>query len=64
MPRQALVDERVVRVEEVEDAAVLADDVLDELVAKLSKNGDKFSDLVLGIVESDPFQKRRGKRSE
>ena len=27
-------------------------------------NGDKFSALVLAIVKSDPFQKRRGKRSE
>lgn len=38
--------------------------VLDDLQAKLKSSGDKFSALVLGIVESDPFQKRRGKRSD
>jgi hypothetical protein len=38
--------------------------VLDDLTAKLQEGGDKFSALVLAIVESDPFQKRRGKRSE
>jgi mono/diheme cytochrome c family protein len=37
---------------------------LDEIVVKLSKGQDKFSALVLAIVESEPFQKRRGKRSD
>jgi hypothetical protein len=37
---------------------------LDEIAVKLAKGEDKFSALVLAIVESDPFQKRRGKRSE
>ncbi len=38
--------------------------VLDDLQLKMKSGGDKLSALVLGIVESDPFQKRRGKRSE
>lgn len=38
--------------------------VLDDLQLKLKQGGDKFSALVLGIVESDPFQKRRGQRRE
>ncbi len=34
-------------------------------IAKASKaDGDKFSALVLAVVKSDPFQKRKGKRSE
>jgi len=33
---------------------------LDEITAPLAKNDYKFSDLVLGIVKSTPFQKRRG----
>jgi hypothetical protein len=37
---------------------------IDEVVAKTVKGGDKFSAMVLAVVESDPFQKRRGKRSE
>jgi mono/diheme cytochrome c family protein len=37
---------------------------LDEVVTKLTRGGDKFSVLVSSIVESDPFQKRRGKRSD
>lgn len=37
---------------------------LDEILAKLSKGDDRFVSLVVAIVESDPFQKRRGKRSE
>jgi Protein of unknown function (DUF1585)/Protein of unknown function (DUF1588) len=37
---------------------------IDEVVAKSVKGGDKFSAMVLAVVESDPFQKRRGKRSE
>ncbi len=38
--------------------------VLDDLVGKLKAGDDKFSALVLAIVETDAFQKRRGKRSE
>ena len=38
--------------------------VVDEIVATAKSNGDKFSSLVLAIVKSDPFQKRKGKRSE
>lgn len=37
---------------------------LDEIVAHAKANGDTFSSLVLAIVKSDPFQKRKGKRSE
>ncbi|HSQ58355.1 MAG TPA: DUF1592 domain-containing protein, partial [Gemmata sp.] len=37
---------------------------LDEVVASLKANGDAFSSLVLAIVKSDPFQKRKGKRTE
>jgi len=37
---------------------------LDEIVAAAKNRGDTFSALVLGIVKSDPFQKRKGKRSE
>jgi hypothetical protein len=33
---------------------------LDEVTARLAKNDYKFSELVLGIVKSTPFQKRRG----
>ena len=38
--------------------------VLDEVGAKCRADGDKFSALVLAVVESDAFQKRAGKRSE
>jgi hypothetical protein len=38
--------------------------VVDDLVKKLKAGDDRFSALVLGIAESDPFRKRRGKRSE
>src|SRR5581483_2767105 len=37
---------------------------VDEITAKLKSGNDKFSALVLAIVESDAFQKRKGKRSE
>ena len=37
---------------------------VDEIVAKTKAGGDKFSALVVAVVESDPFQKRAGKRSE
>jgi hypothetical protein len=38
--------------------------VLDDIVTAAKKNNDTFSSLVLSIVQSDPFQKRKGKRSE
>jgi mono/diheme cytochrome c family protein len=37
---------------------------IEESVKKLKAGGDKFSALVLAVVESEPFQKRSGKRSE
>ena len=37
---------------------------LDEIVASAKANKDSFSSLVLAIVKSDPFQKRKGKRTE
>jgi hypothetical protein len=37
---------------------------VDEIVAAARTNQDKFSVMVLAIVKSDPFQKRKGKRSE
>ena len=37
---------------------------VDEIVARIKAGGDKFSALVTAVVESDPFQKRAGKRSE
>jgi hypothetical protein len=37
---------------------------LDEIVKASKADGDKFSALVLAVVKSDPFQKRKGKRSE
>jgi hypothetical protein len=37
---------------------------LDEIVSASKANQDTFSALVLAIVKSDPFQKRKGKRSE
>jgi mono/diheme cytochrome c family protein len=37
---------------------------LDEIVAASKSQKDTFSSLVLAIVRSDPFQKRKGKRSE
>ena len=38
--------------------------VLDEIAAEAKAHRDTFSSLVLAIVKSDPFQKRKGKRSE
>jgi hypothetical protein len=38
--------------------------MLDETAAKLKAGGDRFSALVLAVVESDAFQKRKGKRSD
>lgn len=37
---------------------------LDEIVEKVKSSGDKFSALVLAVVETDAFQKRRALRSE
>jgi hypothetical protein len=37
---------------------------VDDVVAAGKADGDRFSALVLAIVKSDPFQKRKGKRSE
>ena len=37
---------------------------LDEVVAAAKTDGDRFSALVLAVVRSDPFQKRKGKRTE
>ena len=37
---------------------------VDGVVKKASSGDDRFSALVLAIVQSDPFQKRKGKRSE
>lgn len=37
---------------------------LDDIVATGQAGGDRFSAVVLAIVKSDPFQKRKGKRSE
>jgi hypothetical protein len=37
---------------------------LDEITASAKANGDSFSSLVLAIVKSDPFQKRKGRRTE
>jgi hypothetical protein len=37
---------------------------LDEIALAAKTDKDKFSSLVLAIVKSDPFQKRKGKRSE
>ena len=37
---------------------------LDEITKASKADGDKFSALVLAVVKSDPFQKRKGKRSE
>ena len=37
---------------------------LDDVVAAAKTDGDRFSALVLSVVKSDPFQKRKGKRSE
>ena len=38
--------------------------ILDDTVVKLKAGGDRFSALILLVVQSEPFQKRRGKRSE
>ena len=38
--------------------------VLDDLVAKLKGGSDKFSALVLAIVQSEPFQQRNAKRTD
>jgi mono/diheme cytochrome c family protein len=37
---------------------------VDELVKALQSHNDRFSALVIGVVNSEPFQKRRGQRSE
>jgi hypothetical protein len=37
---------------------------LDGVVAAAKADGDKFSAMVLAVVRSDPFQKRKGKRSD
>lgn len=37
---------------------------VDEIVASTKAHNDTFSALVLAIVKSDPFQKRKGRRSE
>ncbi len=37
---------------------------VDEIVKASKTDGDRFSALVLAVVKSDPFQKRKGKRSE
>jgi hypothetical protein len=37
---------------------------VDDIVRAAKADGDKFSALVLAVVKSDPFQKRKGKRSE
>ena len=37
---------------------------IDDVVAAAKKDNDSFSSVVLAIVKSDPFQKRKGKRSE
>lgn len=37
---------------------------LDEITKASKANGDRFSALVLAVVTSDPFQKRKGKRTE
>jgi hypothetical protein len=37
---------------------------LDEIVGSTKTNGDRFSALVLAVVKSDAFHKRKGKRSE
>ncbi len=38
--------------------------ILDELALKTKAGGDRFSALVLAIVESEPFQQRNAKRTE
>ena len=35
---------------------------VDQIAESVAKSGNKFSSLVIAIVTSDPFQKRRGKR--
>jgi cytochrome c5 len=37
---------------------------VDRITAAVAREDDKFSSLILEIVHSDPFQKRRGKRGE
>jgi hypothetical protein len=37
---------------------------VDDIVKAAQSKQDKFSALVMGVVTSDPFQKRKGKRSE
>ena len=37
---------------------------IDDIVKASKTEGDKFSALVLAVVKSDPFQKRKGKRTE
>ncbi len=38
--------------------------LLDEIAVKLKSGNDRFSALVLAVVESDAFRKRKGQRSE
>ena len=38
--------------------------VLDEVTAKLKAGDDRFSALILAVVKSEPFLKRKGKRTE
>jgi hypothetical protein len=33
---------------------------VDDVVKNLANNQDRFSALMIGVVKSDPFQKRRG----
>ena len=35
---------------------------VDQVVEALAKNDYRFSSLMIGIVKSEPFQQRRGKR--
>jgi hypothetical protein len=37
---------------------------IDEICEKVAGNGDRFSSMILAIVKSDPFQKRRGPEVE
>jgi hypothetical protein len=37
---------------------------LDDVVKAAKADGDRFSAMVLAVVKSDPFQKRKGKRSD
>ena len=37
---------------------------VDQISLVLKANGDRFQDLILAVVKSDPFQKRRGKKTK